>query len=273
MKPISHSEANIYLDCAKKWKLIYKLGIKKSSIHTEFGEMAHKVLETRVIPEEHLYPHLKLAFNISSWEKYFSNIFTEIDKILNDYEIVDRELKIIDSGISGVIDIVARHKKLNTYTLFDYKFTSTPKEYSDIYLDEQLKIYAYLLSRTKWIDIEKIKVGYISIPKAELQSPIVLRNGTLSKNKSQYTTKELYLQAIKDLNLKVEDYEDILNSLPTYIKVISSLVSKEDVDKVIKNLHEIRKASVERPILEHFNSFKCKSCEYLKECKYDNKNS
>ena len=37
--------------------------------------MAHKVLETREIPDEALYSNLKDAFDIKSWDKYFKNIF------------------------------------------------------------------------------------------------------------------------------------------------------------------------------------------------------
>lgn len=269
MNNISHSEACAYLDCQKKWDLIYNKGLKKSSPHMEFGVMAHKVLETRDIPDENLFLNLKLAFGINSWSNYFNNIFKELDNLLKDYDIINKELKIKSSdGITGVIDLVCKHKVFNTIYLFDYKFTSTAKDYTDIFLDEQLKIYAYLYSSQYWVNIDKIIVGYISIPKTELQPPQVLKNGSLSKNKSQFTSRELYIQTINKLGLKITDYEDIINSLQDYIHLITSRVDAEQCHKTVQNLLNISKARDNNIILENMSSTKCKNCDFLKECKY-----
>ena len=119
--------------------------------------MAHKVLETREIPDEALYSNLKDAFDIKSWDKYFKNIFNTLDNLLSDYNILNRELKINYKSITGVIDLVCQHKQSKEFYLFDYKFTENPKTYDDIFLDEQLKIYAYLMNKTFWIDYDKIK--------------------------------------------------------------------------------------------------------------------
>ena len=59
---VSHSEITTYLDCQKKWELQYIKGLKVDNIHLQFGSMGHKVLETRVIPDESLYPELKDKF-------------------------------------------------------------------------------------------------------------------------------------------------------------------------------------------------------------------
>ena len=123
MRTISHSEACSFWDCPYKWKLIYKDNIKKSNIYLEFGEMAHKVLETREIPDEALYSNLKDAFDIKSWDKYFNNIFNILDNLLKDYDILNRELKINYKSITGVIDLVCQHKQSKEFYLFEYKFT------------------------------------------------------------------------------------------------------------------------------------------------------
>lgn len=268
MKTISHSEATAYMDCPKKWDLIYNKGVKKTSPHLDFGVIAHKVLESREIPDETLYPNLKETFNIKSWKNYFSNVISEIDKILKDYEILDKELKIkSDDGIVGVIDLVC--KKDNNIYLFDYKFTNNEKDYLDIYLDEQLKLYAYLYSKKNWVNIDNIYVGYISIPKTELDEPVVLKNGKLSKNKSQCTTKDLYLQAIKEHGLDIAEYEDFLSELKSYIHIVFSKIEPKQCYDAVDNILNISKAREILPILQNATSIKCRNCEYLKECKYD----
>ena len=93
MRQVSHSEMSTYLDCQMKWKLQYVDGLKVDNIHLQFGSMGHKVLETRIIPDENLYPELKEAFNISSWHNYFTTIFNELDDYFKDYNILHTELQ------------------------------------------------------------------------------------------------------------------------------------------------------------------------------------
>lgn len=270
-RTISHSEITTYLDCQKKWDLIYNKKIKKQKPDMIFGEVAHKAMETRIIPDENLYPELKEAFNIESWNNYFSNIFKEIDYLLKDYEIIEKECKLKDGfGITGVIDLVCKKKDDDHIYIFDYKFTNYTKDYSDLYLDEQLSIYAHLYSCNKIIDLDKIKIGYISIPKSEIKPPQTLRNGTLSKSKSQVTTKELFLNKIKELNLNINDYREVIDNLPEYIHIINSSVNKDQCDKIIKNVLKVKEDIETSKILECYIGFKCKHCDYLKECKYAN---
>lgn len=269
MKHISHSEACTYWECQKKWYLKYVKGFRLSSIHLEFGSMAHQVLETRIIPDEILYPELKQAFNISSWNDYFNNIFTTLDELLKDYDVLAKELKLEYNKIVGVIDLVLKHKETGKIMLFDYKFKSVPMSYEDLFLDEQLKIYAKLYSQHAWEDIDNIYVGYINIPKSEISKPKVLKNGTISKDKSQNTTKKLYLETIKELGLNEEDYVDILSELENkkYITIIQSSVDEESINKVVANLHNTLKSIESGFILESMSQNICKNCDYKDLCK------
>ena len=124
MKKISHSEITTYLECQKKWQLQYEQNITISNPHFKFGEMAHKVLETRNIPNETLYPELKEYFDISNWHNYFTHILNELDKFLKDYEVVGREVFVENEQIKGVIDLVLKDKN-NHYVICDYKFSNT----------------------------------------------------------------------------------------------------------------------------------------------------
>lgn len=268
-KLISHSEACTYWDCQKKWFLRYIKDIKFSTIHLEFGSMAHKVLETRNIPDEILYPELKQAFNISSWENYFTNIFKQLDELLCDYDILHKELKIIYDSVVGVIDLVLRNKTTGRIMLLDYKFKSVPMTYEDLFLDEQLKIYAKLYASEKWEDINNIDVGYVNIPKAELNKPKILKNGSLSKDKTQNTTKQLYLETIKELGLNESDYLDILKDLEhkEYITIINSSANEDNIKVVFDNLHNTINSINTGYVLENMSSNKCKDCEYKTICK------
>ena len=269
MKTISHSEACTYWDCQKKWFLRYIKDIKFSSIHLDFGAMAHKTLETRIIPDEILYQDLKQAFNIISWKNYFTNIFKQLDELLCDYEILDKELKIVYDKVVGVIDLVLRHKQTKRIMLLDYKFKSTPMTYEDLFLDEQLKIYAKLYSAEKWENIDNIDIGYLNIPKTELSKPKILKNGSLSKDKTQNTTKELYLQTIKELNLNENDYIDILKDLESkeYITLIKTSVDESSIPKIFNNLHKTIDSINAGFVLECMSQHICKTCEYKDVCK------
>lgn len=270
MKSISISEAVAYWDCQKKWYMIYKEGEKLTSKILEFGTMAHKALETRVIPPEELYPQLKQAFNIKSWNNYFTNVFNEVDEVLKDYEVLDRELRLEYDGVKGVIDVVCKHKRSGDICLFDYKFTNDAKVYDDIYLDAQLKVYAYLYSQKSWVDISQLSAGYISIPRAELSAPEMLKNGKFSKAKGQPTTYKLYREAIEKSGQDIQDYADILADLKDkqYVRVVKSDVDEAKVSDVIKGLQLTAKDMEKGYVLENFNAYKCKSCEYCTICKY-----
>ena len=182
MKKISHSEITTYLECQKKWQLQYEQNITISNPHFKFGEMAHKVLETRNIPNETLYPELKEYFDISNWHNYFTHILNELDKFLKDYEVVGREVFVENEQIKGVIDLVLKDEN-NHYVICDYKFSNTIKDYVDLSLDEQMYIYALLYSSINNIPIENISICYISIPKKDIREPRILSNGKLSIDK------------------------------------------------------------------------------------------
>ena len=140
MKTVSHSEISTYLECQKKWELQYQHGIKFDNIHFQFGSMGHKALETRVIPDELLYPELKEAFGISSWQNYFTPIFNELDARMKDYDLLYKELAVENETIKGVIDAVWRHKETGRYLITDYKFSTSDKGQEDVLLDEQMYI-------------------------------------------------------------------------------------------------------------------------------------
>lgn len=267
---ISHSEISTYLECQKKWWLQYIMGLRVDNVHFQFGSMGHSALETRLIPDETLYPELKEAFKITSWKDYFTTIFTEVDELLKEYETIDTELKLESMSLKGVIDLVMRHKTTGRILLLDYKFSTSDRTLDDVYLDEQLYIYSILYHNHSDIALENIDIGFITIPKGDFDKPQILKKGGLSKAKSQKTTAKAYMQAIIDNNLNVADYEDILTELSgkQLIKFCVTEINIPMLHRVCENIDNVIKDMDKGYVLEKC-SHMCGRCDVLQYCKYN----
>lgn len=269
-RQVSHSEITTYLDCQKKWDLIYNKGLKVDNIHLQFGSMGHEVLETRIIPDEGLYPELKEAFGIDSWENYFTTIFNELDETFKDYEVLHKEYRVETEDIKGVIDVVWRSKITGKILITDYKFSNKDKGQVDIWLDEQMYIYAAAYASLNNIPLEDIFIGYVNIPKAEMKKPRVLKNGSLSKDKAQNTTYALYMEAITENGLNAEDYTDILDEIKDkrLTTVATSNINLEMAQRIMQNIDNTIKDMDKGYVLERC-TFQCKYCDFLDYCKYE----
>lgn len=268
-RKVSHSEITTYLDCQKKWDLIYNKGLKIDNVHLQFGSMGHEVLETRVIPDEELYPELKEEFNISSWKNYFSRIFQELDDYFKEYDVLHREYRVETDDIKGVIDVVWKHKTTGRILITDYKFSNKDKGQIDILLDEQMYIYAVAYATLNNLTLTDIDIGYINIPKCEMKKPRVLKNGALSKDKAQNTTYAMYVEAINELGLNIEDYEDVLSELTgkTMCTVAISPINVDMAVRIMTNIDNTIKDMDKGFVLEKC-TFQCKYCDFLNYCKY-----
>ena len=269
MRQVSHSEISTYLDCQKKWELQYIKGLRIDNIHFQFGSMGHSVLETRTIPSEELYPELKEHFEISSWRDYFTPIFEELDERFKDYEVLYREYKVETDEIKGIIDVVWKNKNTGRYLITDYKFSTSDKGQEDILLDEQMYIYSVIFALKNGLNLDEIDMGYINIPKTELNKPRLLKNGKLSKDKAQRTTYKMYLKAIRDNNLDINEYADILSELSerTLLNVAIAPINTDMAMRIMTNIDNTIKDMEKGYVLEKC-SFLCKKCDYLQYCKY-----
>ena len=268
-RQVSHSEITTYLDCQKKWDLIYNKGLTIDNVHLQFGSMGHKVLETREIPDEMLYPELKEEFGIQSWKNYFTTIFNELDEYFKDYEVLHKEYRVENEYIKGVIDVVWRHKTTGRILITDYKFSTKNKGLEDILLDEQMYLYAMVYGTNNNLSIDDIDIGYINIPKCEMTKPRVLKNGTLSKDKAQNTTYNMYDESINDSGLNISDYEDILSELTnkTMINVAISQMNRDMMIRIAENVDHVIRDMEKGYVLEKC-AFQCKYCDFLQYCKY-----
>lgn len=265
----SHSSISTYLDCQKKYELVYVKGLKMSNVHFQFGSIAHKVLETGEIPDEILYPELKEAFNITSWKTYFTQIFKELEDFNKDYDVIGREVPVEDESLMGIIDLVLRNKESGRLLLCDYKFSSGVKSYEDLLLDEQLQIYALLYSEMYSEPLDNIDICYINIPKVQLDYPRVLSRGGLSKDKNQFTTYDMFMEKITELSLNPDDYQDILSLLKgkKFVQIYKNTIDIDMLKRIGENIENVLKDMKKGYYLEKC-TYMCKSCPFLDYCKY-----
>mgnify|MGYP006390833789 CR=1 FL=1 len=268
-RQVSHSEITTYLDCQKKWDLIYNKGLTIDNVHLQFGSMGHKVLETREIPDEMLYPELKEEFGIESWKNYFTTILNELDEYFKDYEVLHKEYRVETEDIKGVIDVVWKNKTTGKILITDYKFSNKDKGQEDILLDEQMYIYAVAYATLNNLTLQDIEIGYINIPKCEMKPPRVLKNGQLSKDKAQNTTYAMYVEAIKENGLNISDYEDILSEITDkrMCTIAISPINNEMAVRIMTNIDNVILDMEKGYVLEKC-AFQCKYCDFLQYCKY-----
>lgn len=264
----------------------------------------------KVIPSEVLYPDLKQTFNINSWDTYFKSVIKQVTEYENDcckelsdydksiggngsYEI-ERELKLqltvdqlkqlgyynIEQPLVGVIDLLIVTK--TAAIILDYKFSSTRKNQDDFDNNSQLPLYAMFVHMLYDIPLYNIQYGYIDIPKQMFDMPIVLKNGTLSRSKSQNCSAELYKAAVEavhgnDAYYNCEPggyYEEIYNALTlnkaAYLskQMLDEDVYKNVTEELLKTAKMIDTMKREQlPFLRKFDSYSCKSCDYKNQCK------
>lgn len=111
--------------------------------------------------------------------------------------------------LSGRIDMVVRRK--DGIWIVDHKALASAPSDNALDVDDQLTGYCYLY----WRLTGEVPKGamYNVLIKSPPHEPKILKDGSLSKDKSQRTTYEMYHQAIIDLGLELSDYDDMLTYL------------------------------------------------------------
>ena len=259
----------------------------------------------QIIPSEVLYNDLKEAFNINNWEKYFVPIIkktaeyeTKLCKeFANDYGsyTIERELKMsmtpeqfkqvtgitIDQSIVGIIDcLIVQEGK--AAIILDYKFSTKRKTQDDFDMNSQLPLYAFFVHHLYNVPLRNIKYGYVDIPKQMFDTPILLSNGTLSRSKSQNVSQDMYKKSVEAIHGQDEYYncdeggyyyDCYCNLALNQVAYLSIQYLDEDTyNGVLKDLFEaaylVDKIKQENlPYLKKYDSYSCKSCEYLHSCK------
>lgn len=133
---------------------------------------------------------------------------------------------------TGTIDLLIEDEDGKLW-IADHKTTAN----LDIYdknsdMDRQISRYWYAIER--YLDVKIEGFIYNIILKDYPVPPKVLKSGQLSKDKSQKTTKEMYLDAIRLNKLNMDDYADFLQFLDEQPKEFFRRI------KVERNINEMR---------------------------------
>ena len=161
--------------------------------------------------------------------------------------------------------------------IFDHK-TSSGSHASGVVLDidEQMTGYGYgywrVHERQRTIDM----IVYDVIMKKIPAEPKMLKNGELSKDKSQDTTLELFEEKLDELGLEHQEYWQILEALEAkgwgsyFIREASprNIEQLRNYEDRVQIIFEEMRASIENPRLAYPSPspMKCPRCPYLEVC-------
>ena len=281
-------------------EVLYKAGCLRDEQNDNVADDEY----TTVIPSEVLYHDLKNEFGIKSWQAYFLPIIAQIaeyeDDIVKEFTeqgesvIVAREVKLqitvdelqklygktITQPLVGVIDYLVIGS--NSAVILDYKFSANRKGQDEFDMNSQLPLYMYLVNKRYGIPVNNIKVGYVDIPKQSFETPKLLSNGTLSRAKSQNVSQELYEQAVITVHGDDEHYNckpggyyydawcNMAFNKSAYLTL--QYIDLDAYNGIIDDLIKAAKMvdfmeTCNLPFLKKYDSYSCKSCDYLKACK------
>jgi len=143
--------------------------------------------------------------------------------------------KIPDAWLTGKIDVAAEERYGTR--IVDHKALASAHSSRALDIDDQLTGYNYIwYRRTEEIPFDSY---YNVLVKSPPEPPRVLKNGSLSQDKSQRTTWELYHQTLLELALPVSDYEEILEYLER--KGWAQFFLREGVQRNIEQMESYEK--------------------------------
>jgi hypothetical protein len=180
-----------------------------------------------------------LAWNVA--ENYFATWVKHDSK----FKVLETELQFsipLNDTLTytGTIDLVVEDSDGHVW-FYDHKTTNSIESYEKrADMDRQISRYWWALQQLGY-DVH----GFIYniVLKDYPTPPSVLKNGSLSQNKSQKTTYEMYLQAIQQHGLNPNDYHDILEhfkSMPDrFFRRVFVYRLQQEVDNSIQELLEV----------------------------------
>lgn len=178
---------------------------------------------------------LKYYAQFDKKDPFFSEIVAVNIEARSFVEILDPwERKVLEGRplLSGKIDVVGFRKGKKRPSIMDHKNLISAHDSRALDLDDQLTGYCYIYWRLE--DIVPFEAVYNVLVKDPPKPPRILKDGSLSKDKSQRTTYDLYLEAIKEHGLKRGDYAEILGYLRD--KGWSQFFRREGVQRSVEEL-------------------------------------
>lgn len=228
------SEVQSFLRCRKKWNWEWVEGYRPNIPNNKlfFGTLFHKYLEVLYDtkqPKDAYDVTLQLFqdTDVSGMEQ------PEVASIWNLFEIVSQqylekwwendetweilateyhfEIELDGTVVfEGTIDLIFKDEKGRIW-FADHKTTNSIDKYEkNAVMDRQISRYWWALTK---LGMEPYGFIYNIILKDYPEKPKLLKTGKLSTAKTQKTTLDLYLQAIEDCGLDVDNYQEYLQFL------------------------------------------------------------
>lgn len=231
--------------------------------------------------QERWYEDYQKATSILEYYDLYDKEHPFFDRVL-DMTIEERSfVQIIDpqgdyipgAFLSGRIDMVVERE--DGIWIVDHKSLSSIPSDSALDIDDQITAYCYIYWRMTGV----IPRGgmYNVLLKDPPKSPRVLKNGTLSKDKSQRTTYDLYMQALVENDQDPADYTEILEYLENkgwsqFFVRMQSERNMEQLAQFEKHLfHEYADMdeALQYPsqLYPNPSQYTCPRCQYLPICK------
>jgi hypothetical protein len=169
----------------------------------------------------------------------------------------------------GRIDLIVRDTRNDKYYIVDHKTTGQFGSYEHLELDTQVSSYAWAIKKVIGIDVAG--VIFQEVKKKAPVKPKVLKNGSLSRDKSQNTTPELYRLAVVEQGLNLAEYIDFINFLESseneYFRRIQVDRTAKELDIVETHvLNEALDMFGDPRIYPNPNRFNCGSCKFHDPC-------
>ena len=167
--------------------------------------------------------------------------------------------------ISGQIDLLVEIPKYGI-VIVDFKTWASFWSFEEVQFSTQLTAYIWILKQNG-VDVRE--AWYDMCKKSVPHEPKVLAKGGISKDKSQQTTRSLYLAEIRELGLDVSDYMDFLDNWeePKFHCREAVSRNKAHLLNFENNLSgEIHEMVAKRTHMSYNYSKECSYCDYKQLC-------
>jgi PD-(D/E)XK nuclease superfamily protein len=169
----------------------------------------------------------------------------------------------------GRIDLIAKNAKSNLIYIWDHKTAGQFGDYDHYELDTQCSSYAWVLKKILGIDVAGII--FQELRKKTPEEPKQLKNGTLSKDKRQSTTADIYRNTVNRLRLPIKEYQEFIDFLEVesqqYFRRIQVDRTSRELDIIERNVLDEAIDMLNDPkIYPNPGKFNCNGCLYREPC-------
>lgn len=225
---LSNSKAKTFRRCPKQYEFryVHKLKLKRKGVALERGSWLHDLLMYHADEEDWRARHAELTrdfYNLFEEEReHLGDMPDECERIMKayimHYKKTDTTRRVIDTEIDEVITmpnglrfrfiIDQIYEDQDGYWLKDYKTVKSFMDSDFMLLDAQLTRYFWCAEQMGYAPLMGVEFDELRTKAPWVPEP--LKTGGLSKKQNMDTDVYTYLQAIKQHDLEVKDYRDVL---------------------------------------------------------------